>query len=144
MRSNDPKCYLRSQLGRAQASSDPNHQPQLGLPPLAQHALTYLRGSQKPLAKDRGRANVFTGLLGGSSANVAVGVARWEYENKTKKHVLDCELWPRGELSKAGMEQWVSSPTLAGHNSVCGRLTVGEKKLSGLREAEDEKGLEHG
>ena len=96
-------------------------------------------------ASERQRSReCITGLLGRSSANVAVGVARWEYENKTKKHVLDCELWPRGELSKAGMEQWVSSPTLAGHNSVCGRLTVGEKKLSGLREAEDEKGLEHG
>ena len=79
----------------------------------------------------------------GSSASVAV-IARWEYENKTKKHVLDRELWPRGELSKVGMEQWVSRPTVAGHNSECGRLTVGDKKLSGLRETEDEKGLEHG
>jgi hypothetical protein len=71
-------------------------------------------------------------------------IARWEYENKTKKHVLDLELWPRGELSKAGMEQWVSRPTLAGPNLECRRRTMGDKKLSGLREAEGEKGFEHG
>ena len=74
------------------------------------------------------------------SANMAGGNTK----TKQNKHILDRELWPRGELSKAGMEQWVSRLTLAGHNPECGRLTVGDKKLSGLREAEGEKGLEHG
>ena len=36
------------------------------------------------------------------SANMAGGNTK----TKQNKHVLDRELWPRGELSKAGMEQW--------------------------------------
>ena len=32
-----------------------------------------------------------------------------------QKHVLGRELWPRGEPSEAGMEQWVSRSTLARH-----------------------------